>query len=72
MFTPFSTSKWPWIIGVYLPEEDYLGAIKSNRLHNIFVTVAISVLAAFMGFFLARGVTAPFHAGKTCQADEKR
>jgi two-component system cell cycle sensor histidine kinase/response regulator CckA len=31
MFTPFSNPQWPWIIGVFLPEDDYLGAIKSNR-----------------------------------------
>jgi two-component system cell cycle sensor histidine kinase/response regulator CckA len=59
MFTPFSTSQWPWIIGVYLPEDDYLGAIKSNRRYNILVTMVISLFAAFMGFLLARGVIRP-------------
>jgi two-component system, cell cycle sensor histidine kinase and response regulator CckA len=59
MFTPFSTSQWPWIIGVYLPEDDYLGAIKSNRFYNILVTMVISLFAAFMGFLLARGVIRP-------------
>ncbi len=59
MFTPFTTSQWPWITGVYLPEDDYLGAIKSNRFHNILVTLAISLFAAFLGFLLARGVIRP-------------
>jgi two-component system cell cycle sensor histidine kinase/response regulator CckA len=59
MFTPFSTSQWPWIIGVYLPEDDYLGAIKANRLQNILVTVVISLFAALIGFLLARGVIRP-------------
>ncbi|MBC2712689.1 MAG: PAS domain S-box protein [Desulfosarcina sp.] len=59
MFTPFSTTQWPWIIGVHLPEDDYLGAIKSNRFYNILVTVAISLFAAFAGFLLARGVIRP-------------
>ncbi|WP_319409839.1 PAS domain S-box protein [uncultured Desulfosarcina sp.] len=59
MFTPFSTPQWPWIIGVYLPEDDYLGAIKSNRFFNILVTMAISLFATFMGFLLARGVIRP-------------
>ncbi len=59
MFTPFTMSKWPWIIGVYLPEDDYLGAIKANRLNNIFVTMGISLLGAIMGIFLARGATRP-------------
>jgi two-component system cell cycle sensor histidine kinase/response regulator CckA len=65
MLTPFSESKWPWIIGVYLPEEDYLGEIKKNRLENILLTVLISFAAAIMGIFLARGVTRPiFQLGK--------
>ena len=59
MFTPFSTPQWPWIIGVYLPEDDYLGAIKANRLFNILVTMVISLVAAFVGFLLARGVIRP-------------
>ena len=59
MFTPFSNPQWPWIIGVYLPEDDYLGAIKSNRFYNILVTTVISLFAAFLGFLLARGVTRP-------------
>ena len=59
MFTPFSTPQWPWIIGVYLPEDDYLGDIKANRLLNIFITAVISLVAAFVGFLLARGVVRP-------------
>ena len=59
MFTPFTTSRWPWITGVYVPENDYLGAIKSNRLYNILVTLIISLFAAFIGLLLARGVIRP-------------
>jgi two-component system, cell cycle sensor histidine kinase and response regulator CckA len=59
MFTPFSTPQWPWIIGVYLPEDDYLGEIKSNRLFNISVTMVISLAAAFIAILLARGVIRP-------------
>jgi two-component system cell cycle sensor histidine kinase/response regulator CckA len=59
MFTPFSTPQWPWIIGVYLPEDDYLGDIKANRFFNILVTAVISLVAAFVGFLLARGVIRP-------------
>ncbi|MGA6925751.1 MAG: PAS domain S-box protein, partial [Desulfosarcina sp.] len=59
MFIPFSTPQWPWIIGVYLPEDDYLGDIKANRFNNILVTLAISLFAAFLGFFLARSVVRP-------------
>lgn len=59
MFKPFSTTRWPWIIGVHLPEDDYLGAIKSNRVFNILVTLVISIFATFLGFLLARGIIRP-------------
>lgn len=66
MFIPFTASRWPWITGVYLPEDDYLGAIKSNRRFNILVTLIISLFAAFIGFLLARGVIRPIaQLGKT-------
>lgn len=68
MFTPFTTSQWPWITGVYLPEDDYLGDIKSNRLYNILVTLVISLFAAFLAFLLARGVIRPIALlGKSSQ-----
>ena len=68
MFTPFTASRWPWITGVYLPEDDYLGDIKSNRLYNILVTLIISLFAAFIAFLLARGVIRPIALlGKTAR-----
>ena len=62
MFTPFSTPEWPWVIGVYLPEDDYLGEIKQNRLQSILITIFISVFAAGLGLWLAKRVTDPIAA----------
>ena len=62
MFTPFSSWEWPWIVGVHLPEDDYLGAIKANRRFNMLVTLVISILAAVLGLLLARGVSRPIAA----------
>ncbi len=59
MLTPFSTPQWPWIIGVYLPEDDYLGEIKANQFFNIVVTMVISLVAALIAILLARGVIRP-------------
>jgi len=59
MFTPFSDRQWPWLIGVYLPEDDYLGEIKANRTFNIFVTVAISIMTTFIALIMARGIIKP-------------
>jgi signal transduction histidine kinase/CheY-like chemotaxis protein len=51
MFTPFQ-SQWPWIIGVYLPEDDYLGEIKDNRLVNIVLTIILSIIATIFALKL--------------------
>ncbi|WP_419786589.1 ATP-binding protein [Pseudodesulfovibrio sp.] len=54
MFAPFSDSQWPWIIGIYMPENDYLGAIKSNRTNNILIAMVAVTLAFFIGLVVAR------------------
>jgi len=59
MFVPFSDRQWPWLIGVYLPEDDYLGEIKANRMFNIFVTIAISIMTTFIALIMARGIIKP-------------
>jgi two-component system, cell cycle sensor histidine kinase and response regulator CckA len=59
MFTPFSNRQWPWIIGVYVPESDYLGSIQANRRFNLYLTLGLSVLATIVGLFLARAVIRP-------------
>ncbi len=59
MFTPFDNSQWPWIIGVYLPESDYLGTIQENRRHNLWLTIGLSVLATVVGLLLARAIIRP-------------
>ncbi len=62
MFAPFSSDQWPWAIGIYLPEDDYLGPIKSNRRDNIYVVVALGVLASLVGLAIARSVVRPMTA----------
>ena len=59
MLMPFSISQWPWIIGVHLPENDYLGALKKSRISNILLTLVISVVASIVALFLARSIIRP-------------
>ena len=59
MFAPFLDRNWPWIIGVYLPESDYLGSIKTNRTYNLLITLILSVLATLFGLRAARGIIRP-------------
>jgi PAS domain S-box-containing protein len=59
MLTPFSIKQWPWIIGVHLPEDDYLGALKENRVFNILLTLIISFAATVAALYFARSIINP-------------
>ncbi len=59
MFTQFADSNWPWMIGVYIPENDYLGVLKENRSLNIGITLVLSVIATLVGLQLFRSITRP-------------
>jgi len=56
MFAPFENKQWPWVIGIYMPEDDYLGAIKSNRFINIFIALVAVIIALFIGLIVARKI----------------
>ena len=59
MLMPFSISQWPWIIGVHLPEDDYLGDLKKNRRSNILLTLVISVVATVIALYFAHSIIRP-------------
>ena len=59
MLTPFSIPQWPWIIGVHLPEDDYLGGLKQSRRFNILLTLVISVIATVIALYFARSIIRP-------------
>ncbi len=62
MFAPFDDPQWPWIIGIYLPEDDYLGPIKRNRLLNIYIMIGTAILGALIGWVIVRSIIRPMHA----------
>ncbi len=49
----------PWVIGVYLPEDDYLGELRHNRRYTMLATILVSILASWLGLVLARRITGP-------------
>jgi len=59
MFAPFRDPQWPWIVGVYLPESDYLGAIQENRQAGILMAIGISIIATLIGLVSVRGIVRP-------------
>ena len=56
MFAPFNTKYWPWSIGVYLPEEDYIGALNENLQGNITIALLLAVVSSFIGWFIASSI----------------
>ncbi|WP_027722083.1 ATP-binding protein [Maridesulfovibrio zosterae] len=56
MFTPFNDHKWPWIIGIYIPEDDYLGNIKESRDISIFIALIAVFLTGAVGWTVARKI----------------
>ncbi len=53
MFTPFKKGQWPWIIGIYIPENDYLGQIIESRQTNILIALITVILAGLIGWAVA-------------------
>ena len=68
VFAPLPQKRWPWIVGIHVPENDFLGAIKDNRRDNILIALAIAAVTAAIGLFLARSIARPI-AALYAQAD---
>ncbi len=59
-FVPFTIDDaTTWIIGVHAPEVDFLGGLRDNERNNIYLGVAISIVLAGAGLWIARRVLAP-------------
>ncbi|XPV68927.1 MAG: HD domain-containing phosphohydrolase [Halarcobacter sp.] len=56
LFIPFNMNNIKWIIGMYLPEDDYLGTIKRNQQLNILITIIFGFLFIIIGYFVARSI----------------
>jgi len=59
IFVRFPNPDWPWLIGIHMPEDDFLGDVKQVLLTNIIVVLAISLLAVALGLMLARNISKP-------------
>ncbi|MGE4219228.1 MAG: ATP-binding protein, partial [Alphaproteobacteria bacterium] len=53
VFAPFGDARWPWIIGIYMPEDDFLVELKRNQLHNVYLAAVIGALACIAGLLFA-------------------
>jgi len=58
-FIQFPNPAWPWTIGIYLPEGDFLGGVKQALYANIMIALFITLVAIFAGLLIARSITRP-------------
>ncbi|MCG8567265.1 MAG: ATP-binding protein [Desulfobacterales bacterium] len=59
MFTRAHAGKIHWLIGVYIPEDDYFGEILANSRKTLWMTLAVSILATICGLIVAHRITRP-------------
>ncbi|MDC7218404.1 MAG: cache domain-containing protein [Spirochaetales bacterium] len=56
MFAPFRASYWPWLLGIYVAEDDYIGVLKSNRNYIIMISALLAFSSILIGFFITRSI----------------
>ncbi|WP_415716505.1 ATP-binding protein [Maridesulfovibrio sp.] len=56
MFTPFKNMHWPWLIGLYMPEGDYLQAIINSYRLSLATGAFAVLLSGLIGWIVARKI----------------
>jgi len=59
-YLPFpADSEWPWIVGVIIPEDDFMAAIRRNNMISFAISLTALITALAVGVILARKITKP-------------
>ncbi|MFH2092305.1 MAG: ATP-binding protein [Pseudomonadota bacterium] len=61
MFTPVQESRISWLIGVYIPENDYFGKILENQRLNLLFILILSCIATVIGLIVAGKIVKPVY-----------
>jgi len=59
MFTPVKESKISWMIGVYIPEDDYFGNLIYNQKINLILVFVLSCIATIIGLYISGKIINP-------------
>jgi diguanylate cyclase (GGDEF)-like protein len=60
IFRPFpKMGPWPWVIGVYVAETDFIGPIRRGERNKMIVAIAISAAITLVAFLMARRLIRP-------------
>ena len=57
--SPLQDERWPWIVGVYLAEADYLGATIGSQKGNILIALVIAAFSGGAGLIIWRSIAGP-------------
>jgi len=66
MFSPLEIGNLRWTIAIYVPEEDFLGALLKDREQIIAFAAIIAGLTILIGWLIARSITRPLTALSLC------
>ncbi len=60
VFRPFpKMSPWPWVIGVYVAETDFIGPFRRGKRNKMIVAIVISAGITLVAFLMARRFMRP-------------
>ena len=60
VFRPFAQDvPWPWVIGAYVSEEDFIGPIRSSERSSMLLAVVVSATITMLAFVFGRRLLRP-------------
>lgn len=59
VFSRFFSVNWPWTLIIYVPEDDYLGALNEQTELNFYLAIAIALLACLVSVYIWRTIARP-------------
>jgi diguanylate cyclase (GGDEF)-like protein len=63
MFVPFGDARrWPWLMGVYAPEDNFSGTIKAGQQQALVIAIATSIVIMLAVFMLSPALIRPLAA----------
>ena len=58
IYTPFPENfHWKWILGIIVPEDEFLGNVRKNSYKMLSVSVVALIVSIFFAFFLSSKIT---------------
>ncbi|NQY94094.1 MAG: PAS domain S-box protein, partial [Campylobacteraceae bacterium] len=58
-FVPFEMNNLQWTIGMYVPENDYLGTLQRNQNANIAWMLIIGIISLIISFVISQAISKP-------------